>query len=190
MRAFPAEWKVICVIVWCLNLTGKVWGHGVNENLVFRVLKPRHIAYDFTIRPAKNFGGIFNFFYSGIELVAADPIEACGEIQNAEKTRGAVALVKRGECSFLSKSIVADRAGALMLIIFDSDEKNDYRFIDMIDDDTKRSTSIPVAFMQGRDGNMLEHYLTEHEGPIEIAIPVNTTGIPYSHLHRPPWTLW
>ena len=56
------------------------------------------------------------------------------------------------ECSFLSKSIVADRAGALMLIIFDSDEKNDYRFIDMIDDDTKRSTSIPVAFMQGRDG--------------------------------------
>nr|XP_054766625.1 protease-associated domain-containing protein 1-like [Lytechinus pictus] len=190
MKILKVEWNLICVTVWCLNLAGKILGHRVNENLVFRVLKPSHINYDFTIRPAKNFGGTFNFVYNGIQLVAADPIEACGEIQNADEVRGAVALVKRGECSFLSKSIVADRAGALMVIIFDYDKKNDNRFIDMIDDDTRRPTTIPTAFMQGRDGFWLEQYLTVDKEIIEIAIPVNTTGIPYSHLHRPPWTLW
>ena len=47
---------------------------------------------------------------------------------------------------------MADRAGAHMVIIYDSDENNDTRFIDMIDDDTERKTYIPAAFMLGRDG--------------------------------------
>ncbi|XP_071478864.1 protease-associated domain-containing protein 1-like [Diadema antillarum] len=190
MTKSTTRWRIMCLIILCLYLAGRAIGHAVNENLAFRILFPRELAFDYTIRPAKNFGGVFNFYYSKIPLVLADPREACGELHNADEIRGAVALVIRGECSFLSKSIIADHAGALMVIIYDKDETNDSRFIDMIDDETKRNTTIPAAFMLGRDGKVIEHHLNEHNDVVEIAIPVNTTGIPYSHLHRPPWTLW
>ena len=52
----------------------------------------------------------------------------------------------------MSKAITAERAGAVAVVIHDDNEKNDWSFIDMINDNTDRSTSIPATFMLGRDG--------------------------------------
>ena len=55
-------------------------------------------------------------------------------------------------CSFLSKAIVAEEAGAIAIVIYDNDETNDWTFIDMIGDGSERKTSIPAVFLLGRDG--------------------------------------
>ena len=55
-------------------------------------------------------------------------------------------------CSFLSKTIHAEQAGALLAIIMDNEVGNNDRMIDMIEDGTDRTTKIPSFFMLGKDG--------------------------------------
>ena len=55
-------------------------------------------------------------------------------------------------CSFLTKTINAEKAGALAAIIFDNKEDNDNSMIDMIQDETQRTTTIPSFFLLGKDG--------------------------------------
>jgi len=57
------------------------------------------------------------------------------------------------ECSFLSKTIVAEAAGAVAVIIMDNDADNDDTLIDMLEDGTDRLTRIPAFFLHGRDGS-------------------------------------
>ena len=56
------------------------------------------------------------------------------------------------QCSFLSKTIIAERAGAIAVVIYDNDEQNDGSFIDMIGDGSERDATIPAVFLLGRDG--------------------------------------
>ena len=56
------------------------------------------------------------------------------------------------ECSFLTKTLSAQNAGALAVIIADNDEQNDGSMIDMIKDETTRDATIPAAFLLGKDG--------------------------------------
>ena len=63
-----------------------------------------------------------------------------------------VVLIQRGECSFVSKAIRAQEAGASGAIITDNDDKNDQLTISMVDDTTNRKISIPVAFLLGMNG--------------------------------------
>ena len=55
-------------------------------------------------------------------------------------------------CSFLTKTISAEKAGALAAIIFDNKRDNDDSMIDMIKDETDRTTTIPSFFLLGKDG--------------------------------------
>ena len=55
-------------------------------------------------------------------------------------------------CSFLTKTINAENAGALAAIIFDHQQDNDESMIDMIQDETQRTTGIPSFFLLGKDG--------------------------------------
>ena len=63
-----------------------------------------------------------------------------------------VVLLERGECSFTSKALKAQEAGAAAAIITEIDENNDDLYISMIDDTTKRSVAIPTAFLLGKNG--------------------------------------
>lgn len=56
------------------------------------------------------------------------------------------------ECSFLTKTKVAERAGAIAAVISDNDESNDIDMIDMVDDKTERTVRIPSFFLLGKDG--------------------------------------
>lgn len=62
------------------------------------------------------------------------------------------------ECSFVTKSIHAQEAGALAVIITDSDVGNDKMFIDMVDDETDREVNIPAFFLLGKDGYDLQFW--------------------------------
>ena len=61
-------------------------------------------------------------------------------------------ITERGECSFVSKTIKAQEAGALAAIISDIDEKQDELFVSMVDDTTERTVKIPSAYLLGKNG--------------------------------------
>ena len=56
------------------------------------------------------------------------------------------------ECSFVSKSVHAEAAGAVAVVVTDDDIHNDQSFVDMIDDNTERVVNIPAVFLMGKDG--------------------------------------
>ena len=59
------------------------------------------------------------------------------------------------QCSFLTKTKVAEKAGAIAVIIADNDETNDGAWVDMVDDSTDRKVEIPSTFLLGKDGYVL-----------------------------------
>lgn len=63
------------------------------------------------------------------------------------------------ECSFLSKAVQAERAGAVAIIISDYDVSSDGLFIEMIDDKTVRQSHIPAAFLVGKNGLVIDNYI-------------------------------
>ncbi|XP_070539991.1 protease-associated domain-containing protein 1-like [Ptychodera flava] len=181
-------WLVLYALVVPLAL---VQGYAVNENLFFEVLSPPDINYIFKIRPAKSFGEVFRHSFYRINLVPTNPAESCSDLYNGEEIRGAIALIERGGCSFLSKTRVAERFGAVAVIIHDHDYKNDWQYIDMIQDESDRTANIPAMFLLGKDGYLIKKSLQANGMPgAIISIPVNVTGVPLHHLRMPPWTLW
>ena len=57
-----------------------------------------------------------------------------------------------GECSFVSKVIKAQEAGAVAAVITDQDKDNDELYIIMQDDTTEREITIPAGFLLGING--------------------------------------
>ncbi|OQS04277.1 hypothetical protein THRCLA_03480 [Thraustotheca clavata] len=58
------------------------------------------------------------------ELVVADPISANIPLKNAKQITGKLVLVQRGECDFLTKALHAQKAGAIGIIVANTDEEN------------------------------------------------------------------
>ncbi|BFY98095.1 hypothetical protein BsWGS_01134 [Bradybaena similaris] len=159
------------------------------ESVFFEIIWPESLTYTFKIRQARDFGSKFNKVYQQVDMVLTDPEEACQDLYN--DVRGAVALMLRGGCSFLTKTKMAERAGALAAIIADNDESNDAVMIDMIDDSTDRVVRIPSFFLLGKDGLMIRRQLSiVNSDRAIINIPVNLTGRPLTSTKRPPWTVW
>ena len=64
-------------------------------------------------------------------------------------------LIKRGGCSFMEKSFVAQKHGAIGAIIFNNDANDIDSNIDMVDDESGREIDIPVLWVVGRNGHMM-----------------------------------
>ncbi|XP_074654696.1 protease-associated domain-containing protein 1-like [Tubulanus polymorphus] len=162
-----------------------------DSDLYFYLIHPKHLSYFYRIRPAKDFGKPLNFTMNGIYLVPVEPIQGCGEITNSLIVKDNIAFVVRGECSFVSKSLQAEAAGARAIIIFDKEEKNDDMYIDMIHDGTKRESNLPAFFLLGKNGWMIQKSLEAMKmSHAIIDMPINVTGIPTNDFMQPPWTLW
>ena len=54
------------------------------------------------------------------EVIAADPIEACGPLANASAIQGKIALIRRGSCNFAEKASKAEEAGAIAVILMNN----------------------------------------------------------------------
>lgn len=162
----------------------------LDDNLYFEVVLPKEIAYTYKIRPAKDFGILFNQSYTHIELVPTLPLHGCSTITNTIYVNDNIAFIERGGCSFLTKTINAEKAGALAVVICDNEQEND-KMIDMIQDETGRTAGIPALFLLGKDGYMIRDTLERLDiQSALINVPVNMTGVPFTHMKQPPWTLW
>ncbi|XP_013404699.1 protease-associated domain-containing protein 1 [Lingula anatina] len=163
----------------------------LEDGIFMEILEPESIRFTYKLRPAKNFGGVFNQSLAGLHLIPTDPIHGCSPLNKPYLFENQVALIERGECSFLTKAIHAQQAGAVAAVITDNQPDNVEMYIDMIEDGTNRDSVIPVLFLLGKNGYMIRKTLQqEHLMSAIINIPVNITGIPINKLNQPPWSLW
>lgn len=164
----------------------------VGQDIFFEIVEPEDLKYTYRTRPAKNFGPSFSsaFIEKNIPLVPTTPANGCSRLTNAHNIHGNVALIERGHCSFLSKTIVAEEAGAIAVIIADNKESEEY-YTDMIDDLTGRQASIPATFLLGKNGAIIRHTLQKLKRSYAlINIPVNITYVPLNEWKQPPWMTW
>ncbi|CAB3366069.1 Hypothetical predicted protein [Cloeon dipterum] len=165
----------------------------IGSDLFFEILEPKVLRYTYKIKPARDFGPTFNssFYAQRVRLVPVDPPCGCGWPKNAAELEGSVALVERGECSFVSKAVRAEEAGAIAVVICDNDPKEASFFIEMIDDTTGRETNIPAGFLLGKNGFYIRENLRKlGRNYALINIPANLTNVPLNKMNQPPWVLW
>ncbi|KAK6641467.1 hypothetical protein RUM44_013179 [Polyplax serrata] len=164
-----------------------------NSDVFFEIVEPKELAYTYKIRPAQDFGTTFNetFTVKNVPLVPAEPPHACDNLVNSEQLKKNIALVERGECSFLTKSINIEKAGGLAIIVSDYDKNNDDLYIEMINDSTLRSVNIPAGFLLGKNGYIIKSTLKKLNLDYAlINLPVNLTYYPLNKFNQPPWVGW
>jgi predicted outer membrane repeat protein len=83
----------------------------------FLVTEPVSISGNYSFLPAA-FGATGFYSISG-EVQKAEPIDACDTINNLD---GKIAFIQRGNCTFVSKVLNAQNAGAIAAIVFDNVE--------------------------------------------------------------------
>lgn len=165
----------------------------IGGDVFFEIVEPNELYYTYRLRPAKDFGAPFSdrFKFEEIPLVLTEPDLACSDIENWEDLRGNVALVERGQCSFVSKAINVEKAGAVAIIITDSesngtDEGGDEDFyIEMVHDNSERETKIPAGYLLGKNGRLIRRTLNRlQQNYAIINIPVNLTFTPPHEILR------
>jgi len=160
------------------------------DYIFFEITEPEELAYTYKANPA-GFTPSWNNTYNGIQLVPTEPSCGCGFIHNFDEIEGKIALVERGDCSFVSKVMRAQEAGAVAVVVTDQDADNDELFISMVDDTTEREVYIPAAFVLGKNGHIIKKTLAKLSLPSAmINIPVNISSIAPYKLNQPPWLVW
>ncbi|ALC41862.1 CG9849 [Drosophila busckii] len=162
-------------------------------DVFFEIISPQDLEYTYRLRPAKDFGVSFNQKLESVPLVLADPPGACQKLRNGREMLGSIALMDRGECSFLTKTLHAEAAGAIGAIIteYNSNSPEFEHYIEMIHDKSNRDAQIPAGFLLGRNGLIIRSTLQRLKRVHAlINIPVNLTFTPPSKINHPPWLGW
>lgn len=95
------------------------------------------------------------------------------------------------ECSFKTKALMAERAGAQAVIITDITKFHEDYFIEMIDDQSTQDVAIPAAFLMGKNGFVIAQTLKKLDRKYAIInLPVNMTFTPIHKMNQPPWLGW
>lgn len=96
-------------------------------------------------------------------------------------------------CSFVSKALRAASLGASAVIIsdLDSESVDSDHYIDMVHDTTSPDVDIPVAYLLGKNGQMIVSTLKKmRQNYAIINVPVNLTFTPPDQINHPPWVGW
>lgn len=163
------------------------------NDVYFEITDPDDLEYTYRLRPAKNFGAAFTkdrFKPNQNVLVLAQPRDACTDLENSSDLDGNVALIERGECSFLAKALMAEKAGAIAAIITDPNDSFSFDYIEMVHDNSTNDVNIPSAFLLGQNGKMIINTLEKYGlDRAVINIPLNLTFTPPELINHPPWAM-
>ncbi|CAK5066765.1 unnamed protein product [Meloidogyne enterolobii] len=109
-----------CFIICTLSL---------DEGIFFQISEPENLAYLYQINPSYHIGQKFpDYPLRDASMTYSDPPEGCEELSS---NYGEVILLERGGCPFIDKVLNAQKAGAKIAIITDSEVGSD-DFIDMV----------------------------------------------------------
>jgi PA domain len=105
-------------------------------------------------------------------VVLADPVDACMALNNGAATAGKVVLIARGTCSFKSKTLAAQNASAIAVIIYNNAATGQ----PPLGDDTAITTTItiPTIGITQALGQSITANLTP--GPVNLTVFQNPAG--------------
>ncbi|KAM8715821.1 hypothetical protein ACLKA7_002808 [Drosophila subpalustris] len=92
------------------------------------------------------------------DIVWARPLRACDErLENAENLKGKIVVAERGDCTFVSKARLAQKAGAAALIVCDNvaGSSGEAQPMFAMSGDGTDDVVIPVVFMYSLEFNKL-----------------------------------
>lgn len=167
----------------------------IGNDAFFEIIDPAELEYTYRIRPAKDFGRGFTseLRLTDVHLVPTVPADGCSFIKNHKKVYGNVALIDRGECSFLTKALNAEKAGAKVVLVTENNMQSpeyDY-YIEMVHDNTSKDVNIPAAFLLGKNGRIIKETLNKLKRSYAIInLPQNLTFVPAHRINHPPWLTW
>jgi ER degradation enhancer, mannosidase alpha-like 3 len=94
--------------------------------------------------------------------ISVNPFQACTDILNKDELIGKIAIIERGECTFVDKARRAMRAGAKAVIIFDNvpDTSIDNQPPFAMSGDGKDDVKIPTCFLFTQEAIKLRNALT------------------------------
>lgn len=167
----------------------------IGSDAFFEIIDPPELEYTYRIKPAKDFGRGFTSDLRLLEvnLVQTVPTDGCSFIKNHKKIKGNVALIDRGVCSFSTKAFNAEKAGAKVVLVTESNsESPEYEYyIEMSHDSTPTEVNIPAAYLLGKNGRIIKETLTKlKRNYAVINLPQNLTFVPPHRINHPPWLTW
>ena len=128
-----------------------------------------------------------------VDIVKADPYEACGALANGASLAGKVALVKRGNCEFGAKAKRVQDAGAVACIIVNNVPGGP---VGMGAGAQGGSVTIPVIMVSEADGAAIELAVDNPGVKISLTswgngfnndLGILNNGIALSHAYSVPW---
>ena len=121
-----------------------------------------------------------------VEVIVADPLDGCmGGADGAAAAEvditgnfvvggmdGKIALIRRGVCYFTTKTINAEKAGAVGAIIY-----NDDRAGSVVMSGPEVGVTIPAVFIEGSAGDQLNEAVTGSDDPVLVFLHCGTTPL-------------
>ncbi|KAG8038685.1 hypothetical protein G9C98_000240 [Cotesia typhae] len=106
--------------------------------------------------------------------VLTEPKEACSELTNVDMIKGNIAVIFRGNCMFIEKARMVERAGAIGGIVLDtvigSTIESSLMFAMSGDGITRDDIKIPFAFLFNIEANELVRAISESNGAITVTM--------------------
>lgn len=143
-------------------------------NSYFKINEPLSISGQYTYLPASTFG--IDKYYITAEIRQAYPLDACSAVEDLS---GKIALIQRGSCTFVSKALAAQNAGALAVVIFNNVEGD----IPLMGGDDLGIT-IPVIAISLADGQAILTELNAGHTVVAEMLRGNTGGGMYIETSR------
>ncbi|XP_022220191.1 ER degradation-enhancing alpha-mannosidase-like protein 3 isoform X2 [Drosophila obscura] len=110
------------------------------------------------------------------DIILAKPLRACDEKLNQEEdgddARGKVLVAERGDCTFVSKARLAQKAGAVALIVCDNvpGSSGETQPMFAMSGDGTDDVLIPVVFMYNVEFSKLAAVMKRREHPLRVRI--------------------
>ena len=137
-----------------------LWDKPENPFDLFTVNTPEELAGNYEVSPATDWAGQISIEPITGDVVLVDDgttwgVEGCDELVN--DLTGKIALISRGTCEFGMKSLNAENAGAIAVIIYN----NVAGMVNMAAGAVGADVTIPSVFMGKLDGELLRDHLLE-----------------------------
>lgn len=103
----------------------------------------------------------------------AKPFHACTELKNKDELVGKIAVIERGECTFVDKARRAMKAGAKAVIIFDNvpDTSINNQPPFAMSGDGKDDVKIPTCFLFTNESILLRNAL-DIDSELEVSVEI------------------
>ena len=154
----------------------------VTSTALVRINSPGPLINDYTGYPTTAFGPDLTSITADIVLVSdgtgATASLGCDVLINSSQVNGKIALIRRGDCTFIQKIKNAQDAGAIAVIMMDNVEGTSVAMGGQVPDPDP--ITIPSVIISKADGDVLEAAISSNT--INVTLATQSTSVTSSRI--------